>query len=175
MKDSVSGGMGYTAVLETAAERIESSSLSLPTKFCKKCMEEKPESDFAWKIKSKGTRQSHCKKCHASYSKLHYKDNTEAYREKSRRSGKEIRERNTEYVMQFLRQNCCVDCGESDIEVLQFDHIEMVGSKGKRVSAFMGHSLEVLQSEISKCEVRCANCHVRRTRRQLGWERTVAS
>jgi hypothetical protein len=33
------------------------------------------------------------------------------------------------------------------------------------------YSVRQLQAEIDKCEVRCVNCHRRRSRRVLGWWR----
>ena len=60
--------------------------------------------------------------------------------------------------------------GESDPVVLEFDHIEQ-NSKERNVSILIrkGCALERLQREISRCEVRCAGCHRRRTSVQLGW------
>lgn len=66
-----------------------------------------------------------------------------------------------------------MDCGETDVEVLEFDHVDMVGSRAYRVGHYMSSSLEKLKEEIARCEVRCANCHTRRTRRQMGFFREV--
>ena len=60
----------------------------------------------------------------------------------------------------------CVDCGEVDIVVLQFDHLPgftkswNVGGYGRTMS------LKKMLIEIEKCEVVCANCHVRRTKKR---------
>lgn len=53
----------------------------------------------------------------------------------------------------------CVDCGKSDIRVLEFDHVR--GDKVDSITSMVrrGLSVEVLVEEIAKCEVRCANCH----------------
>jgi len=60
----------------------------------------------------------------------------------------------------------CVDCGECDPIVLQFDHTRgkkfNIGDAGRK-----GLSLPVVLREISKCEVRCANCHQRKTARDF--------
>ena len=56
----------------------------------------------------------------------------------------------------------CVDCGESDPRCLDFDHVR--GKKLRSVSLMKtGYSVKVLREEIAKCEVRCANCHRKRT------------
>jgi hypothetical protein len=58
----------------------------------------------------------------------------------------------------------CVDCGESDPIVLQFDHLPEFGRSSRRhcVSS-RTMSWKALKEEIAKCEVVCANCHCRRT------------
>jgi hypothetical protein len=59
----------------------------------------------------------------------------------------------------------CVDCGERDIVVLEFDHL-----RDKRTNvtmlAWSEASLDRLRAEIDCCEVRCCNCHRRRTAAQ---------
>ncbi len=75
--------------------------------------------------------------------------------------------RNLEFLMGYLSANPCVDCGEDDIVVLDFDHIGP--KRGSVVKlAWWEHSLASIGREIAECEVRCANCHRRRTCRALG-------
>src|ERR1700731_4353447 len=66
------------------------------------------------------------------------------------------------YVYNYLLTHPCVDCGEMDIVVLEFDHV--YGEKNNGISDLVGGtaSLETLQNEMEKCVVRCANCHRRR-------------
>ena len=74
----------------------------------------------------------------------------------------------------FLSTKSCVDCGEKDPVVLDFDH-KTPSLKFKPVSKMMsGHySWKSLESEIKKCEIRCANCHRRKTYvEQGGWGKT---
>jgi hypothetical protein len=79
-----------------------------------------------------------------------------------------LRLRNLRFVRQRLSCASCVDCGENDMVVLDFDH---TGPKRGNVTAMAldEHSIAVLDQEISVCEIRCANCHRRRTiQRQPG-------
>ena len=69
----------------------------------------------------------------------------------------------------YLRANPCVDCGERDIVVLEFDHVR--GEKKYNLSQMTSGAFGVatIQAEIEKCEVRCANCHRRKTAKDQGW------
>lgn len=75
--------------------------------------------------------------------------------------------RNKLWLKEYLRANPCVDCGETDIRVLEFDHRDpesKVANVG-RLSCDAA-SLKRIISEVMKCEVRCCNCHRRRTREE---------
>ncbi len=67
--------------------------------------------------------------------------------------------RNRNYIKNILTKACCIDCRNSDIRVLEFDHVR--GLKIANVSNMMyaGCPLSKIQEEIDKCEIRCANCH----------------
>jgi transcription elongation factor Elf1 len=60
----------------------------------------------------------------------------------------------------------CVDCGESNHIVLDFDHLS---NKKYNVSRMIhdGFSWAAIKKEIAKCEVVCANCHRIRTHNRL--------
>ena len=77
------------------------------------------------------------------------------------------------FVDLYLANHPCTDCGEADPEVLEFDHVP---ERGKKVTSPTNHkllagALENLMAEIAKCDVVCANCHTRRTRRRGQWPR----
>jgi len=78
--------------------------------------------------------------------------------------------RNHTIVLQVLANAACADCGEQNPLVLQFDHIE---DKLDHVSWLVGSGCSPLrlQRELSKCIVRCANCHRRRTAETGNWFR----
>ena len=68
-------------------------------------------------------------------------------------------------MISYLLEHSCVDCGETDITVLEFDHLR---DKTKDVSALMKgtSSWSRIEAKILKCAVRCANCHRRETERR---------
>lgn len=77
------------------------------------------------------------------------------------------------FTINYLVIHPCIDCGETDIVVLEFDHVRGVKKKGLAAMVSEGYALKSIQEEIDKCEVVCANCHRRRTARQGGYYRTM--
>ena len=72
-------------------------------------------------------------------------------------------EDNFDWLLQYLVEHPCVDCGERDILVLEFDHVR--GAKRDNVTRLArgGWALATVRLEVEKCDVRCANCHRRKT------------
>lgn len=78
------------------------------------------------------------------------------------------RDRYRAFVFDYLQRHPCVDCGEPDPDVLEFDHVR---GKNRPVSRMTAAPLGLLIREIELCEVRCVNCHMRRTANQFGWRK----
>lgn len=129
--------------------------------------------NFAIRSHVKGTRQAACRQCQRMYGKAHYVANRPAYIRKARLRNARQNRINAEFLIDYLRAHPCADCGETDIIVLEFDHLR---DKMLDVSVLSreGYSLERIKSEIAKCEVVCANCHKRRTAQRGGWYRFLA-
>lgn len=70
-------------------------------------------------------------------------------------------------LLAYLETHSCVDCGEADPVVLEFDHRERAW-KRFNVPQGLGRPWNDVVAEIAKCDVRCANCHRRRTAKQGG-------
>jgi hypothetical protein len=75
----------------------------------------------------------------------------------------ETTRRNLIYLRGLLTIGKCCDCGEDDLMVLEFDHLRDK-HRGVTVLARNDCSVERLRREVAKCEIRCGNCHRRRTR-----------
>jgi hypothetical protein len=73
-----------------------------------------------------------------------------------------LRRRNLLFIANYLGSATCADCGEADVAVLDFDHVG-VKRYGVVQLAYREASIASLEREIAECEVRCANCHRRRT------------
>lgn len=77
------------------------------------------------------------------------------------------REKNRKWVYEYLLEHPCVDCGEENPVVLEFDHR---ADKFKKVSNHVqDSSLTALKREVEKCDVRCSNCHKIVTAIDFNW------
>lgn len=140
-------------------------------KRCARCGAQKPTSEFRVKNPRTGTLTSYCIPCIRANSKDHYEKNKAKYIARARVASVATRERNMKLIMEYLRSHPCVDCGESDTRVLEFDH---VGDKKFEISAKLSfYAWPTLLAEIDQCEVVCANCHRRRTARRAGFIRAL--
>ncbi len=91
--------------------------------------------------------------------------------QKAQRRNQMIRREIKIYIWSYLSSHSCVDCGEKDPIVLEFDHIR---DKTFTISS-VGRDKKLLdvKKEIEKCQVRCANCHRRKTSIQFGWHKKI--
>jgi hypothetical protein len=138
---------------------------------CYRCNQAKPAGDFAWKRRARDQRDSLCRPCRSEYGKEHYAANRERYIEQARVSKEALRLERTRYLLNFFKTHPCVDCGESDPVVLEFDHLENKAfSIGAKLVQF---AWQTILDEIEKCEVVCANCHRRRTAQRRGAVRAL--
>jgi hypothetical protein len=137
-------------------------------KQCPRCKQTKPLSEFNVERSKPDGVQSRCRDCTKEVNNDLYRNGDR--KRQVRDAVARARQRNAEYLYQYLLDHPCVDCGETDPVVLQFDH---VSDKVLNISALMAYSLDRIKQELARCEVRCANCHVRITaRRHGGWWRT---
>lgn len=134
-------------------------------KKCSKCQEEKLDKDFYIKNKKTGTLQSACIACHKIVSKIHYENNTELVKARSRSNRSKYKDRNCDIIINYLLANPC-KCGETDILVLDFHHLDKE-SKVCEVSKLINSDENLLWLEIAKCQVLCANCHRRETHKDF--------
>ena len=141
---------------------------------CAKCNTYKPIDEFYSRGRGTGRRGPYCKPCQRQYCRAHYLRNKESHNKRRYANNKRYLHRNHEFIKGYLATHYCVDCGESDPVVLEFDH---VGADKLWEVAHMVRSaypLHRIKAEILKCEVRCANCHRRKTARDFGWYKVGA-
>ena len=142
--------------------------MSALSRLCARCQAEKPIDTFPIKNKARGTRRSYCLPCCREYGKEHYTKNKAAYLGRTRIRNATVRPGHRAFVLEYLSAHPCVDCGISDPVVLEFDHRDPA-AKTSHVGRLI-HSAPItsLIAEIAKCDVRCGNCHRRKTLLQFG-------
>ena len=140
-------------------------------RMCARCHVAKPLEDFPIKNAARGTRRSYCLRCCREYGREHYRNNVAMYVRKAAARAAIERTANRAFVWNYLLTHPCVDCGERDPIVLEFDHREP-RTKFREVARLVHtHGLSAVRAEIAKCDVRCGNCHRIRTATQFGWYR----
>lgn len=102
-----------------------------------------------------------------------YANNAESQRVRLKRNRTEQIRKNFELLKEYLSSHPCVDCHEPDPVVLDFDHVSGVKKGHVPSMCSEGMSWNTISAEIEKCEVRCANCHRRRTAIQFGWFKKI--
>lgn len=137
-------------------------------KTCTGCKTTKPVAEFH----RRGTKhQAQCKLCCNRVHQEYYQDNATGRKQQISQRRERVRKIAQDYIREYLLANPCVDCGEEDIVVLEFDH---QGDKEFDIGSAVAHgfSLERITREVTlKCEVVCCNCHRRRTTKQFDWWR----
>ncbi|MDQ6675288.1 MAG: hypothetical protein M3069_31885 [Chloroflexota bacterium] len=138
-------------------------------KRCCRCGEVKQLNEFTFKNRATGRLHAFCRTCHKAWNRSHYERNRATYIANAKRRGPVYHAENLRRLVAYLWLHPCVDCGERDPIVLEFDHRDR-STKRATVSNLMRYSAwPQIDAEITKCDVRCANCHRKRTARQIGW------
>lgn len=141
-------------------------------KQCYKCKETKDVSGFHKNKNKADGLQNYCKSCAKTRNAEYYRATPERNPQR-REAHMRARKRARDFVVQYLADRTCVDCGECDTIVLEFDHVR--GEKSDNIARMVvaGRPTEMIEQEIAKCEVRCANCHRRVTAQRGGWYRYI--
>lgn len=70
------------------------------------------------------------------------------------------------FLFTYRVENGCVDCGQSDPRVLEFDHLRDKKFNLGQAHMVKGITLKEVKAEVRKCVVRCSNCHKRKTHKE---------
>lgn len=118
------------------------------TKTCCKC--ENPR---------RNNNSTYCKSCHNEYQKAYYKKHPQSTIAWTKKRSLEIRT-----LIKLAKDKPCMDCDDKyPYYVMDFDHVRGKKKFNLSVAASKSTSLKVVQEEIDKCDVVCANCHRERT------------
>ena len=146
----------------------------MDTKTCFKCKRDLPVADFGKNARKSDGYEYMCIICKRAYNKANYEANREIAIVRSSIRNKKAKIAMYQRVWDYLLANPCVQCGEADPTVLEFDHIDQL-TKEYSISAMLTRKMgwDRIEKEINKCRVLCANCHRRHTAKQLGWYKGV--
>lgn len=128
-------------------------------KQCPKCNQEKSETEFS----NNGKRlSSYCKECQKEYCRKHYVENKTEHNKRRYNTTKKNRDVQRIKIRSLKDYKPCTDCGKAyPYYVMQFDHLN---DKMENIANMPGHySWDKIETEISKCELVCSNCHCIRT------------
>jgi hypothetical protein len=114
--------------------------------------------------------QQRCKTCIKILHQDHYKKRTDYYKDKACHHNKKYRQRNQEMLFKYLSEHPCVNCGQTNPLLLDFDHRQ---DKEYNVSHMLTMSEESILEEIQKCDIRCSHCHRLKTAVQFGWYQNI--
>lgn len=137
-------------------------------KVCSICKAELPITEFNKNKRKSDGKQTHCRECNRKTSRKYYNANKALHKANTVERNRKNRILTQQYVYDYLKTNGCVDCGENDPCCLDFDHQR---DKKLNVSKMVleGYSLSSIIEEIVKCEIRCSNCHRKKTAKDFNW------
>jgi hypothetical protein len=140
----------------------------MENKKCYTCEKTLPLTEFNKNKRRYDGLQTHCRKCQREKSRKYYAANKPKMVRQINECKEARKEVNRERLYEYFLSHPCVDCGESDPRVLEFDHQR---DKTATISSLLcsGYGWERIVEEIDKCEVRCANCHRRKTAIDFGY------
>lgn len=138
-------------------------------KRCSGCQTFLPLDHFNRKRTAADGLQSYCRGCFSAWHQRNKAAHNAQIHARNKRVARDLQDR----LLAYLRSHPCVDCGETDVLVLEFDHLR---DKTHNVAYLIRcGSWERVVDEIAKCEVVCANCHRRRTLRRARSYRYLAT
>lgn len=129
-------------------------------KWCPRCEQELPLTAFN---RFRDGHQGWCRECFREY----FRKRGDLHRQQSGDARRRRREEAWAFIRRYRETHPCLDCGQEDPDLLEFDHI---GIKKRAISDLVrdAASLKVIKAELKECQVVCANCHRRRTAKQSG-------
>lgn len=145
----------------------------MDAKRCTRCQQEVAREQFRPNRHKPSGLDDMCGLCRKAYNVAYYQRTKDRHNPGRAARRKKMRDETVQRLIEYLSAHPCVDCGETDIVVLQFDHQR---DKESDVAKLVrrGYAWDRVLAEIEKCQVVCANDHRRRTAKAFGWARLTA-
>ena len=147
-------------------------------KICTVCGSTKTEGEFFYRDKRNEKLHSQCKSCYVVKRKKiwheHYHKYGSQYRERAVERNKKLKQKLRKLLLDYLTDKSCVECGNGDYRVLEFDHIDpAIKSFGIAQGIHNIMAWPKILAEIEKCQILCANCHKLKTAGEQGWYKNI--
>lgn len=128
-------------------------------KICSHCNEEKSFDEYHKDCTSTDGFCRKCKKCTREYRQNYYHENRNKEISLARIYTDNRRKNIRNFFKDYLVGCECIDCGETNRNLLEFDHVR--GDKLFTISEAKrgAYTDEKIMDEVKKCEIRCCNCH----------------
>lgn len=140
---------------------------------CKKSLDVTKFNKKTRRSNGEQTYQSYCRLCSHIRFKEYYHKNREYHCAVIQRQKKKDMAKTAAKIIEYLLEHSCVDCGNKDIRVLEFDHVRGKKSDSVATMRARGKSWTNIEKEIKKCDVRCANCHRIKTGNDFKWFKSL--
>lgn len=151
----------------------------VPTsKRCPKCGKDKWTASYEikiYKVKKKSGYEKrqylspYCRDCKNARNRDDFHNKKKSRKKSINQSRKNRIETNRKNMLEYLSDKSCVDCGESDPVVLEFDHEPGVHKRDCVSRLVDKASWKSILEEIGKTQIVCVNCHRIRTFKRHGW------
>lgn len=153
----------YQAVC--AGTEADAPEADAPRRLCRRCDRMLPETAFN---RYGERRQWWCRSCFREY----YRSDRDRHRARNQALKAKRVDEARAFVRSHLERAGCADCGETDLVLLEFDHLR---DKTTEVATMVnrGVSIRRLREEIARCDVVCCACHRLRTAHRAGWRRLM--
>lgn len=138
-------------------------------KICSVCKRTLPLEEFAKNRARRDGLQSQCKECHRKMNQKSYKS-TKAISNLLKYEKREAKVAKIKaYLLDYKLEHPCIDCGFAVVETLDFDHREGVTKLFNVSNGAFSKTLQSVENEVAKCDVRCSNCHRIKTYSDATW------
>jgi hypothetical protein len=145
-------------------------------KICTVCGLSKDPSDYFYRNKHSEKLHAQCKQCYLEKRRLKWKEyyykHGSKYRENATIRNRKLKNKLRSQMLEYLSDKSCLNCGISDVRVLDFDHIDPLTKSFSIARAIADiTSWDKILIEIDKCQILCANCHKIKTAQEQNWYR----
>ena len=127
-------------------------------KECPHCKRDLPITSFTYKDKAHTKLSSWCRDCQKEKTLEIRSNNPEKYKKRDREKKAKLYIERRAFIDKYKKSGCII-CGESELVCLDFHHVNQEDKSFEIGNYFHIKPIKVVEEEIKKCVILCANCH----------------